>query len=144
MDFLTFIVAALAVYRVSTLIVHDSIMAPIREFIWRRFPVEDFVYITDDDESVVDVDGSFRIKAWPFVRDVYFDYQSEGKYYWGVRKPTKVGELIECIFCTSVWVAAAATALFVGYNELPTVFEFLLYTFGLAGAVEIFSLKLGR
>ncbi len=142
MDWFTFLVAALAVYRISTLIVHDSITADLREWWWKRFPVDDFVYADPTIVEVEQPDGTIvpYAKAWPFQREVVED----ADWGWIPTSVYKLGELIECIFCVSVWVAAATTAVLIGYTELPTVFEYPLYLFGVAGAVEIINLKLGR
>jgi hypothetical protein len=142
MDWFTFLVAALAVYRISTLIVQDSITAELREWWWKRFPVSDFVYTNSTIIEVKQPNGTIvpYAKAWPFKREVVED----DDWGWVPTNVYKLGELIECIFCVSIWVAAATAAVLVGYTELPAVFEYLLYLFGTAGAVEIINLKLGR
>ena len=139
MDWFMFVVAALAAYRISTLVVQDEITAELREWWWRRFPVSEFVY--DERTNIVgNKDGDTVAKAWPFKRLVIFD----DDWGWVPVNVYKLGQLIECVYCVSVWAAAGVTAVIVGFDQIPLGFEFLIYLLGVAGAAEILNSKLGR
>lgn len=81
------IVIALAVFRVSRLVVEDSITEPLRD--------------------------------WTLAR-----------------VPDRIGELIECIWCVSFWIALAAT---VAYALSPSVMFWVCFPFALSAISGILA-----
>lgn len=139
-DILTFIVAILATFRVTSLIVEDTITEPLREFWWRRFPTSGFYY---EKFRVNDTNDSHTVgfvKAWPFRRRVL--NRSSGN--WVSDKSYKLGELIECPYCISVWVAAAATVFLNQLLSLPYDGYTFLNFLAIAGGTEVLNNRFGR
>lgn len=91
---LVLLIAALAVARFTNLIVHDSILEPIRHTIFLWSPPYD------------DVERGFA----------YQNSYQQGKSYKTVpRDPGFFGQLLACQYCVGVWVAILAYAT-IHYN----------------------------
>lgn len=139
-DILTFIVAILATFRVTSLIVEDTITEPLREFWWRRFPTSGFHYerwrVTQDETQK---QNNGTVRSWPFTRRV--DHVGG---MWVSLKSYKLGELIECPYCISVWVAAAATVFLNQILSLPYDGYTFLNFLAIAGGTEVLNNRFGR
>lgn len=87
---MTFLVDALATYRVTRLIVEDKITEDLRDLVWKRFPPDS----------------------------------------------TKVGYLLTCPHCTSMWVAALIAA---ARTVSPKTSQPLLRGMAIAAAVSLLN-----
>jgi len=68
LDFVPLLLAVLATFRITSLIVEDTITNPLREFWWRRFPTRGFYYETFRVDRSNEVDNAGTVRAWPFTR----------------------------------------------------------------------------
>lgn len=93
------LVLALAAYRITRLIVADSITEPLRNRILSQWPTDDSVFT---DEWVTETSGEPTTLhdapvAW---------LDGEG---WIPTAPSKWGELVTCAWCAGFWVACLVT-----------------------------------
>lgn len=95
----------LAIFRITHLFVYDTVTTPIRRM---------FI----NEEQAVDEAGNF---IW--------EYTPKGI---GIRK--FIGEILNCHWCTSVWVAAF---MLIGYLLLPQIFVLIMWLFSLAAIAVI-------
>lgn len=105
MTLLTFIIAGLAVARITSLIVHDEIAQPLRHRIWLWSPPIEFA--GDETYTIIDRHGVVLPQTHHAA-----DYL--GQPMW--RHPGFVGRLIACTNCVAVWVAGSVYA---ALNVLP-------------------------
>lgn len=88
MTFTTFLILSLAAFRISRLIIEDTIADPARSWLLSRFPGKDVEY--DPGDKVTG--GTFQLA---------------GKLY--ASYPTRVGDwlakLISCYWCAGFWVS---------------------------------------
>lgn len=95
-----FVVDALAVYRLSRLVTTDT-FPPIkaaRDWVLLRWPSA-----TDDYAEAFTSDiGPVNAAGRPVFRE---------RDTWWASEPHWLGELVTCIYCSSVWVAAGVLAL---------------------------------
>ena len=115
---MTYLLAALFTYRLTRLIVADSITEPIRNRILSRWPSDDTLFT---DEWVTDTSGEPQTLSGAAV--VWADVG------WAPMKPSRWGELVTCAWCASVYVGALVV---LGVVFLPGWFEYVM----LAGAVS--------
>lgn len=110
---LDYLILALAVSRLTRLVVHDSISERFRTFIWRRWPGTD----TQFGDTEVAVDGKDtlgnRIGQLTTGVDVF-----RTSVAWFATTPRFVGNLISCHWCLSVWMAVAVWAGYWVYDGL--------------------------
>lgn len=90
-DLVLLLVVGLASARLTTLLVHDTILEPVRERIYRRMPPRDSLALGYEYQRQ-DTDGSYLPPG--IIRD------------WSM-----FGELLSCTRCTSVWVSGALYSL---------------------------------
>lgn len=135
---LAYVLAILFAYRITALIVHDTIAEPLREFWWRRFPVTGFYYDTHVLSEHNNKVGF--VKAWPVTRQV----SAHGGGTWVSNRHYKLGELVDCMFCLSVWVAAGTTIFLNLILSLPLDGYTFLNFLAIAGGVEVTNNQLGR
>jgi hypothetical protein len=112
MDPWLFVVDALAVYRLTRLIVRDSLLDPLRWWILNRWPTADTTF---PDNLVVErhtVDKHWVGKLVTGV-DVWLSTKTDddGDPLWEADRTYKATELIECGFCASIWIAFGVVAL---------------------------------
>lgn len=83
MTFLTFTILGLAVFRMSRLVVSDTIIEPARLRVLARYPSSSTVFMSGGEGRVwvPDLDG------------------------WIAEKPSWLGELISCVWCVSIWIS---------------------------------------
>lgn len=92
LNLLIFAILALAVYRLSRLVVEDTIFEGIRDKIWSKYPPS-----------------------------------------------TKLGYLLTCYWCTSIWVASILT---ICYTMVPTVTVFICLPFALSAVAGLIAARL--
>lgn len=113
MNPLDLLILALAVSRVTRLIVHDTITESLRTWIWRRWPGED----TQFGDSEVKGNGTDT-----FGRKV--GYLKSGKDVvwvsgaWYATSPSFLGRVIECHWCAGIYVAIAGWAAWWFYPDI--------------------------
>lgn len=130
-DPLVLLIDLLAVYRLTRLVVKDSILDKPRHWILQRWPSE---LTTFPDDLVLDRHTSQGITIGSVGKnDVYLD--EEG---WKALYPHKLTELIECVYCASVWIAFGVLALRVWWDwwQYPAI------ALALAGGVALIFAKL--
>jgi len=112
-----FVIAALASYRLTRFVVTDSLPDPVRRRIFRRFPPDEM-----------------WAKAFPRVR--------KGQ---PVVRVSKVGQLLDCPFCTGWWMAglSLAVAYALGYTSTRPATLLGLW-WALAGAQGLLNALDGR
>lgn len=129
LDIITLIILGVIAYRLAVLFVDDSITEPIREFFWRIFPIEGFIY--EPRHIVRDAEGETYYKFLWIKRPVV--NVSPTKYY-------KTGELLDCVYCASFWTALAVTVAY-NYAVAPVnILDFL----AVFGAAELVNNLAGR
>lgn len=96
---MTFFIVALAVHRLTRLIVSDTITEPLRNRVLSRWPSDDAVFT---DEWVTETAGEPQTIAGADV--FYIDGTG-----WMATKPHWLGTLITCTWCASFWIATLAT-----------------------------------
>ena len=112
MTVLEFLVVALAVFRVSRLIVSDTILDTPRLWILTRYPASDTVFVD-----------------W---RDDLFWVEKVGG--WMAIKPHLIGELISCVWCTGFWISVIAVA---AWWQSPEVAWWLALPFALSAVAGL-------
>lgn len=110
MTWLTLLILALAVSRLSRLIVHDSITEPIRAWVWKRWPGSS----TEFGDSEVH-NGILATGVDVFRAD---SMETPGTRAWYATRPRFIGELISCHWCLSVWVAIVVWGAWCFYHDL--------------------------
>lgn len=93
---LALLILTLAAFRVTTLVVTDTIVDRPRSWLHHRFPVTG-TYVDRKPKR-----GSSR-----------YVNQSEPK--WWVDKGTFIGDLISCFYCIGVWISVALGLLWVSF-----------------------------
>ncbi|SEN15724.1 Protein of unknown function [Mesobacillus persicus] len=89
--------------------------------------------------------ASFRLtrlivfdKITEFIRAPFFDEMVDGEEVYLVVKPNGirrwVGELLNCYWCTGIWVSAA---LFISYFYLPVLLTPVILIFAIAAIASI-------
>ena len=134
LDVLILVLAALSTYRLSVLIATDLIMEPVREFWQRRWPTSDFVYPENKVDAADLTQLTGHARAWPFKREVIF---TDGE--WGSVNEYRMGYLIECFYCVSVWVAFGITVATYESMNLGYDWQFVLNFLGIAAGAEIIN-----
>jgi len=133
-NILILVLAMMATYRLAALVSTDLIAEPLREFWQRRWPTTDFFYPASKVETT---DATMLVglaRAWPFKREVaYIDG------FWRNTKEYRLGTLIECFYCVSVWVAFGITLATYESLSLPYDWLFVLNFLGIAGGAEIIN-----
>ena len=109
---LEFAVLALAVFRVSRLIVSDTILDTPRLWILARWPASDTVFV----------------EARPHT---FWVENVEG---WMTVKPHLIGELVSCVWCTGFWISVIAA---VGWSQAPDVAWWLALPFALSAVAGL-------
>ena len=112
MTFLEFTVLALAVFRVSRLIVDDTIFDTPRLWLLTRYPASDTIF-TD-------------------YRDDLLWVENVGG--WMTLKPHIIGELISCMWCTGFWVAVIGVVV---WSQWPGVAWWVALPFALSAVTGI-------
>lgn len=128
------VLAIFAAYRVTAFFIHDTLAEPLREFWWRRFPVHGFHY---EPFQVVHEGHSGYAKAWPHREVNAIGGRWIAKHY-------KLGELLDCFFCLSVWMSAAATVYLNYLFSLPYDSYTILNFLAIAGGTEVLNNRFGR
>lgn len=105
MNPLDLLIIALAASRITRLIVHDSITEPLRYFIWRRFPGSQTTW-GDSDVTQSTKDSFGRQVGMVGKVDVF---KLDG--LWFADRSRFIGSLLECHWCTGLWVGIGAFAV---------------------------------
>lgn len=138
-DPLMLLIDLLAVFRLTRLVVKDSLLNGPRWWILNRWPSE---LTTFPDASVTDrrtveghTYGQLATGVGVFLSSKTDD---EGDPLWEADKTYKLSELVECPFCVSIWLAFAVVALRVwwGWWQYPAV------ALALAGVVALIFARL--
>jgi hypothetical protein len=115
--FLDLVVLILAVFRISRLVIEDTISQPLRSAVLSRWPGKDVEYEPGDKVT----GGTFPL---------------DGKLY--AQEPTWLGDriakLISCYWCTGFWVALA---LVVAYAAWPNPTLWVAFPFAVAAGAGI-------
>lgn len=138
LDPFVLLVDLLAVYRLTRLIVKDSLLQEVRWWILQRWPNEG----TEFPDAIV----SFRPSSegggayLPSGVEVYKSTRtdSDGDPIWLPLKTHKITELIECPYCASVWLAFGVLALRVWWDW----WQYPALALALAGGVALIFAKL--
>ena len=116
MNWLDLVIVALAASRLTRLVVSDTITEPLRNFVWRRFPG----HLTTWGDSEVKQNGTDTFgRPAGVVR--HFDVFKVDTLWFAVR-PRFVGSVIECHWCTGLWVGVGVFAAFWFY---PVIVPYL-------------------
>lgn len=113
-----------ASYRASRFLARDTLIAPWRHRFFRRFPPtkEYCLYYR-----------AAGLNGKPGVWQMAATVEQSG------RKTSLIGRLVECFWCSSVWFAAALTAIAARYTSVPLpglVWAASCTVAGLAGRIE--------
>jgi hypothetical protein len=118
---LDLLLLALAGFRISRLIIEDSILGPFRTALFVRWPGTDIKYEAKDRERVRG--GTFELS---------------GDYY--ASNPTETGDrlskLLGCYACTGFWVSLG---LAIGYFLSPTGTRWFSLPWAISGAVWLIA-----
>ena len=131
MDWLDLLILALAISRVTRLVVHDTITEPLRNRIWRRFPGSD----TQFGDSEVEVNGTDT-----FGRKVGYLKSSKNDVVWVsgawyAVSPKFLGNVISCHWCSGLWLAIGGWAAWWFYPDIV----FYLIPFALAEVLGLLN-----
>lgn len=90
-------------------------------------------------------DVFFRVRTWTLM----YDRDGDGKPYFGANRVQKfVGGMLECVYCTGVWVALAGALMWAILAELEVsprgVIGVLVIWFALAGLQSVLENVAGR
>lgn len=118
MNWLELVVVALAASRLTRLVVHDSITDPVRRFIWRRWPGA----LTSFGASDVKTNGKDALGREVGYINGSLDAFKADDGYWYAQRPRFIGSLIECHWCTGIWVGVGVFAVWWFY---PVVVPYL-------------------
>lgn len=113
MNPLDLLILALAVSRLSRLIVSDSITEKLRNWIWYRLPASD----TEFGDSEVKVDGKDTLGNQIGVLHKTGVHVFRTRTAWYATQPRMIGNLISCPWCAGFWVAIAVWAGYWFYPE---------------------------
>lgn len=102
----TFLVLALAIYRVTRLIVADSLLEPARNWLFGRFPY-----------SGSFMDGGPEDKPKRAKRAAFQNTGRGTEARWFVETGTFLGNLLHCFWCIGFWVSVVGTVV---YGLFPT------------------------
>lgn len=104
MTFLLAVVYVLTVYRLTRLVTTDTFppVAKAREWALIRWPSDDTTYTS---EYVTATSGEQGVTDGG--AEVFWDHGE-----WAALNPHWIGELVTCMWCASVWVAALALPFF--------------------------------
>jgi hypothetical protein len=109
---LTLFVDALAIYRLTRLVVRDSLLDPLRWWVLNRWPTSDTTF---PDSLVLErrTVGGHTVGKLRTGIDVWLSTKtdSDGDVLWEADRTYKLSELVECPFCASIWIAFAVVAL---------------------------------
>lgn len=133
-DIVTGIVLALAVGRIAYSLTQDEIFRPLREWVWLRSAPESAALLRFEEDGdsqwparmVHHYSSIGRIWATKVVRQINDDYGYAPTA--PMRKPGFFGQLIECFYCVSFWLALVASIAWwllgdnVIYAALPFAF----------------------
>lgn len=97
------IIDMLAVFRLSRLIVADSILDRPRAWLLRRWPGDDTEFY--DSEVEIDDSTATLVDTGVLVTAIDGDVRT-----WIAIRPRWLGTWIECVWCNSVWIAVAVVA----------------------------------
>lgn len=117
MNGLQFVVLALAVYRVTRLIVTDTILDKPREALLTRYPASDTVFAEWADGLV-----------W-----------SETVEGWIALEPSWLGDLVSCVWCAGFWISVVAVLL---WWLAPGLVWWLALPFAFSAVVGIIESRL--
>lgn len=115
LDPLLILIDILAVYRLTRLIVKDTLLQEARWWILRRWPSE----LTTYPDVIVEEQRINEGMVTGLVQGrtpVYLSTSDSGEDEWRAIKVFKWTELVECVYCASVWVAFAVLALRVWWD----------------------------
>lgn len=128
----TFVVFGLAAYRITRLIVEDTIpFGRIRQAIVTRWPsaADEFV----GDMVVRDSEGH-HVRGFPRVRLIPIrDPAAPDEVVWYAESPRKVGELVQCPWCMGIWVSAALYAVWYVWPSYTLVGAYVAAAAALVG-----------
>lgn len=113
MNWLELLIVALAVSRVARLLVHDTITEGLREWVWRRYPVDDTQF--GDSEVTVNGKDTFNRQLGHLATGVEVIRLQDA---WYAINPRFIGKLISCHWCAGIWVAIAGWAGYWFYPDL--------------------------
>lgn len=131
LDPLTLLVDLLCVYRLTRLVVKDSLLNEVRWWILRRWPSA----LTTFPDNIVDNQTKIGEMTVGDIEGRTSVYLAEGddQDEWRAIKTFKVTELIECVYCASIWVAFAVLGLRVWWDW----WQYPALALGLAGGVAL-------
>lgn len=99
------LIDVLACYRLTRLIVKDSLFQEARWWVLRRWPSE----LTTFPESIVTKDEEYPNRGWLTEPGPALFKTEDGE--WVAEGTYKLTELLECGWCASLWVATGVVAL---------------------------------
>jgi len=105
LDAVSLVVLALATYRVARFVVEDTLFDKPRAWALTHWPGND----TEFTPEVIERRGS-RYFNEADVELVVVRSETEGTT-WVAAEPTMLGKWLECVWCVSVWVAAAIVVI---------------------------------
>ncbi|OLP64853.1 Sporulation protein YjcA [Bacillus pumilus] len=112
-DTLSFVVFALASFRLTRLIVFDTITAPFRR-------------LFHEEQEEVNEQGEI---------ETYIIIKGKGLRSW-------VGELLSCYWCTGMWCTAALLGIYILFPVVSMWLQLLLAIAAAAGIIEAFVSRL--
>lgn len=128
-DPLVFIIDALAVFRLARLLVADTITAPMRAWAFRRWPGDETVFLPSEVEIR---DGAH------WIVDTGRQLVAINEDEFIAVRPSWLGRWLECVWCTSVWLAPAVIAARVWLPGWQWIGLGLAYA-AVAGVVHFYS-----
>lgn len=125
---MTLLIVALAVHRLTRLVVSDTITEPFRNRVLSRWPSDDSVFT---DEWVTETAGEPQTLGGADV--FYIDGTG-----WMATKPHWLGTLVTCAWCASFWVAVLVTVgLWASGSVTLPVLAWWLLPFALSSVVGL-------
>lgn len=98
----------IAAWRIMHFIQSDSLSESLRERFYFRFPPPNWYTVEEEGDAVqlTEDPGRFILHRGKLSREVVATPDDIGDYYYYTVKDSKLGELVSCIWCLSIWIAA--------------------------------------
>jgi len=111
----------IAAWRVTHFLQEDSLFESVREFFFWFFPPEGWYTVSSEDDGLAPatLPGAFTITRYRTEREFQLFVDDEGARFYYAKRQSKIGELFSCLWCLSIWVAAATVAIY--YSIVPGI-----------------------